>query len=233
MAKKKTNGAPTTVLDIPCEFGGVSIGESSARLGVRINRSVLNINAADEAFCGHRLSGLVLLGGHDDAPGQGTLWDDLEHRIDGSFDCKRLGISPEQISTGLTFSLVDVDISELAKFSKGIGRLVIRNVAAIPEDAPDEDHPEDVTKGSPQGTLKAEGPWRDFPLDKLFKGAIREALWEAGIHTVGELSNYTATDKRLTDISGIGPGKATQIEDRMLGFWKSNPDLDRTEAATT
>jgi len=45
MAKKGSG-----VLDIPVQFGGVSIGDQTARLGVSIDRKSLNLNAADEAF---------------------------------------------------------------------------------------------------------------------------------------------------------------------------------------
>lgn len=215
----KNNG---TVLDIPVEFGGVSIGEATARLGIRANRSVLNLAAADEVFCGHRLTGRVVLGGSDDQPGQGRIVDDLDHQVDGTFDCKRIGVTQEQISTGLTFSLADVDVRELAKFSKGTGRLIVEGVGELPEEADD-----DAVQTDAPGTLKAEGPWRDVLLDTLFHGALLKSLNKAGLVTVGNLADFSASEQRLTDLEGIGPGKAAQIEDRMLQFWEQNPDADK------
>lgn len=217
-------------LDIPVSFGGVSIGDATARLGIKIDRSVCNITTADDTFCGHRLSGRVVLGGGDDSPGQGKLVDDLDHVVDGVFDVKRFGANAKEISTGLTFSLADVDVRELAKFSKGSGRLIINVVAELPEDTGgDEEADDDETPD----TLKAEGPWRNVPLDTMFHGALLRSLKQAGLATVGKLADYTATNQRLTDIDGIGEGKATQIEEAMMRFWEANPDADRqTEEPT-
>lgn len=223
MAKKNgSNGDQARpALDIPVEFGGVSIGQATARLGVRINRNVLNLIAADETFCGHRLDGVAVLGGQDDQPGQQTFWEDLEHQVKGVFDVKRIGVSREQIVTGLTFSLSDIDVSELAKLSKGAGRLIIHTVMEIPDGQAFEEH--DSDDDDVPDTLLSDGPWREVSLDELFIGAIRAALHEADIDTVGELHDWTASKKLLTDIKGIGPGKAAQIEDRILQFWSDNP----------
>ena len=48
----------------------------------------------------------------------------------------------------------------------------------------------------------------------------------AGIDTVGQLADYSASEKRLTDVAGIGPGKAQAIEDRLLEFWQDNPHAE-------
>lgn len=224
--KSNGNGQPA-VLDIQVEFGGVSIGDATARLGVKIDRSVCSILTADEVFCGHRLSGRVVLGGGSDQPGQQHLVDDLEEMVAGVFDVKRFGANAKQISTGLTFSLADVDITSLAKFSKGAGRLVINEVGELPYDAEEEDDDEAGASGQTPGTLKATGPWRDVQLDTLFHGALLKSLKKAGLATVGALADFTASDKRLTDLDGIGEGKAAQIEEVMLAFWQANPDADR------
>ena len=137
VTKKKParkRGVQSVVLDIPVDFGGVSIGESTARLGLRINREQLNIMAADEIFCGHRLACKLTLGKRDES--QGELVADLFETLSGQADVKRLGLSADTISTGLTFSLADIDVATLAKFSKGCGRLLVETVAEIPMDSP-------------------------------------------------------------------------------------------------
>jgi hypothetical protein len=208
-------------VDINVEFGGVSIGESTCRLGVRIARSVLNLLAADECFCGHRLTGKVILGHRDDQQGQGKLIDDTDYEVEGSFDVKRIGVNADTIATGLTFSLADIDVADIAKFSKGTGRLVVYEIGELPVDAPDEHDDDDA--GIPPGTLRSEGPWRDVPITKLFDGGLLKSLTEAGLTTLGKLSDYTASEKRLTDIPGVGPGKASKIEDVTLAYWRDNP----------
>lgn len=120
------------ILELAAEFSGVSIGDTTARLGIRFSREDIGIEAADKTFCGHRLDCEVVLGNDRDSGGQKTLVDDLDHRVAGSADVKRIGVLPDAISTGLTFSLEDIDIAELAKFSKGRGRLLVRGVGDIP-----------------------------------------------------------------------------------------------------
>jgi hypothetical protein len=213
--------------DVPVEFGGVSIGEATARLGVKIDRSVCNVVTADEIFCGHRLTGRVVLGNGDNE-GQGRLIEDLDESVDGVFDVKRFSANQKAISTGLTFSLADIDIGQLARFSKGTGRLIVEQVAELPEDADDDD---DGLSDEAPGTLRANGPWRDVSLGTLFHGALLKSLNKADLETVGDLADFTASDKRLTDLEGIGEGKAAQIEERMLQFWRDNPSADEAVEA--
>lgn len=218
MAKNGKKGNNNAVLNIPVQFGGVSIGKSTARLGCAVDRQSLNLVAADEAFCGHRLTGTVRLGGEDGQPMLDGM-DDLEHEVAGTFDCKRIGVSAESISFGLTFSLADVEVGELAKLSKGAGRLLVESIAELPADAHDEEDDEEFIPAVDGGA------WRDVELSTLFDGAKLKSLKKAGLKTVGDLSDFTASDKRLIDLEGIGEGKAAEIEDTMLKFWEANPDM--------
>lgn len=131
--------AAEPVLNVPCEFGGVSIGDTSARLGVRVPRGFLNIVAADECLVGHRLDVIVKLNREGVDPKQLSLLDDIEDSITGSADVKRIGVNAESISFGLTFSLPDIDISELARFSKGTGAIQINNVSELPKEIEGDD----------------------------------------------------------------------------------------------
>lgn len=230
--KSETNGKhQATVIDVPVKFGGVSIGQATARLGVAIDRSALDLETADQCFCGKRLTGQVVLGRRDEAPGQSKMWES-DHAVSGSFDVKKISVSPDIISTGLTFNLATIDIAELAKLSKGAGKLLVYEVTDLPEDAADEHDKDEFDSGTPS-TLKASGPWRDVPLDSIFGGGILKALKQRGLETVGALSDYTASEKRLTDIEGIGPGKAQNIEEKMLIFWRDNPQYCDGKDGTT
>ena len=70
-------------------------------------------------------------------------------------------------------------------------------------------------------------PWRDVPIADLgrfgLSPTIVAKLVDAGLGTIGSMADYTASEKRLTDLPGIGPGKAEKIEEAMLGFWASQP----------
>ncbi len=55
--------AKSVMADIPVMFGGVSIGKSTAKLSLKVNRVQMSIEHAEELFCERRLSGLLQLGG--------------------------------------------------------------------------------------------------------------------------------------------------------------------------
>jgi hypothetical protein len=218
----QTMAKTESVLDLPVEFGGVSIGDSTARLGVRFDRTVLDLIKADEVFCGHRLTGSVILGGKDDQSGQTKFVEDLSHQVAGTFDVKRIGVNQTEIVTGLTFSLADLDVAELAKFSKGSGRLLVNEVGELPDDSGDDDSNE---REDEPGSLATDQPWREVKIATLFKGqkSLIKNLQEAKIETVGALADFTSKEhSRLTDIKGIGPGAAEKIEKRLEDFWADN-----------
>ena len=141
MSKKKTPAANSSVLDVPVEFGGLSIGDVTARIGVRIDREQMNIIAADECFTGKRLSVVVSLGSSD--PEQKELFKGRSFEVTGSVDVKRLGVTASQFSAGLTFNLESIDVATIAKFSKGKGRLKVFEVATLPDGHETEDHGEE------------------------------------------------------------------------------------------
>jgi hypothetical protein len=207
------------VLDIPVEFGGVSIGRTTARLGIGFNRSACSLEEADNAFCGHRLNGRVVLDGKGDSPGQKKFVE--VHEVAGVFDVKRIGVNATSITTGLTFSLGDVDIQELAKLSKGSGRLLINAIAELPDDAPDED---DEDHKLLPGSLKYDGDRMEAPLSHIFEGAILKAFSKAKLKTVADLAAITKDGAPLTTITGIGEGKAEQIIARMDEYYRDNPE---------
>lgn len=218
-----------TELNAPVTFGGVSIGDATARISVVIDRKNINLKSADQLFCERRLIGKVVLGLHDEAAEQTKLIDDADHEVSGAFDVKGFRCSADYIALGVTWSLKEIDISELARFSKGAGRLIVSSAGPIPE----EPKPEPPIKTSGQQTLKAKGPWRKVKIDTLFDPTrtVCKALADAGIETVGQLADYTGAGKLLGDLAGLGPKKVEEIEARMVEFWKSNPDADNQPEA--
>ncbi|NDF13297.1 MAG: hypothetical protein EB060_10855 [Proteobacteria bacterium] len=67
----------------------------------------------------------------------------------------------------------------------------------------------------------ADESWRSEPISALgLPGKLPEFLADASIHTIGELADHTSSGKLLTDINGIGPGKAEVIENALEAFWE-------------
>jgi len=138
MAKQKAG----KVLDLSCSFQNLSLGDKTARIGVLVDRKELSLSAADKQICGRRLTGRLLAVPAGDNGDQDRLFDDARD-LDGIFDVKRFGVSDKEITFGLTFALKDLDVATLAHFAQRSGKLMIDNVADIPEE-------EKKTRGRPK-----------------------------------------------------------------------------------
>jgi hypothetical protein len=213
--------APETVLDVGVKFGKVSIGDETASLPAQMDRERMNLLAADELFTGKRLVGRIVVGGEDSTPGQTQL--DFGDSVDGAFDVKKMQVSRKNISINLAFAIASIDVSALAHFAKKGGRLMVSEVQDIPAEV-------EESKPSETRSFLSEGPWREVQLETMFDGSLLQSLVESGIETVGQLSDYSSGNKRLTDIAGIGPGKAQKIEDAILKFWQDNPQYAESKA---
>jgi hypothetical protein len=62
--------------------------------------------------------------------------------------------------------------------------------------------------------------WRMVSLQSVL---VEQSLWgpldESDIFTLGQLADYSARGKWLTDIVGIGPAKSERIEQKCAEFW--------------
>ncbi len=130
MAKKKTS-----LLELPVAFGGVSVGDKTARIGCAVDRGeALGIAEADRHLCEQRLTVRMLARPAGDNHDQDRLpgMDDDE-KLDAVVDVKGFSVSKDSISFGLTFAIASVDVGALAHFAKRAGKLVVTCAEDIPE----------------------------------------------------------------------------------------------------
>jgi len=86
-----------------------------------------------------------------------------------------------------------------------------------------------LTEPAPEA---APEPWRAATLAEIgIKGKLAETLEGAGLSTLGAITDYTAQDKRLTDIPGIGEGKAVKIADLCADYFKTHPQPSAEETS--
>ena len=227
MTSSKSKGKKANAIEIPVEFGNVNIGDETVKISLKIDREKIDLDQADNVFCGRRLTGSVQKGGYDDGDRQSKLFQ-TDINVQGTFDIHRFGVTPKAFTTGLTFKKGEIEVGEISGLAKGKGRLLIDDCIDIPHNVaePEDDKPE--TNQTLPGTFKSDLPWKKVSLDTLFKGGLLKSLKEAGLDTVGALYEYQQPDKngnvkQLRDIPGLGPQKVTQVEDRMLEFWRDNP----------
>lgn len=134
MATQTTNSGADVqeaVLNIECQFQGVSIGDETARLGLKISRDHITLEECDMFFDGHRLAGSIQLSPRDDHPKLAGMDDSGPLSVETVFDCKRFSCSAKDISCGFTFALDSVDVRELSQFAKRGGWLAVRAVGQI------------------------------------------------------------------------------------------------------
>lgn len=240
-----------SVLNVPVEFGGVSIGDQTASVGCRIDRAQMKLGEVDKCLCGKRLTGKIQIDRNaDDSPGQQTLPGierDSGPQVPGSFDVKRIGMSPKDYSFRATFSLGEINIEDLSHFAKAKGRLIVEGIGEIPEDAPGGDERDE--REHPDVRLGKDKPLGTPALAAVVKARDAKAADPAGRKSLFELVSHGATEKRVekliealgcktiaafekimaTDIwwhkkvKGIGTGGVDQISDAMVSFRKAYP----------
>lgn len=220
---------PKSFLDIPVQFGGVSIGKTTLRVSLKVSRSEMeDVREAERLFCGRRLSGKIALDNPKDSPGQMVIWEDMRKVIEGSFDVHRFGCSAEYFTTGLTFNKNEIETSQIAEFTSGTGRLAIFSANAIPEGEIVEEVSEDEEEDSETASDPVEKrpiiaaeeerslAWRDISIDAHFKGGILKAMKKHGFATLGNLADYAAEPPHGFDgIDGIGE-QGTKTIDAIL-----------------
>lgn len=226
-------------LDVNVEFGGVSIGETTARLGVKLQRGQMELDQADAVFSGKRLQGLVTLQSRDDE-GQTRLpgmEDNVPPTLETVFDVKQFTVKPKWISAGLTFALESIDVSQLALFAKRTGILRAEVVGDLEEDdEDDEDHddrdpgPARSTKSRATNRVQAaakpvegdEGAGK--PIAELVKFGLTKKKCEiiakaCGGPTIGDFEAWMQRSEWWhKDLPGFGEEWITKLQDAHLAF---------------
>ena len=141
MAKKNKE----SVMELPVSYGGLSVGDKTARIGVSISRGNLSITKADKAFCCKRLDVSIKAMSNgaqaDNQPLPGMEGSDWE--VGGVADVKGWSTNGKSITFGLTFNLENVEVETLSHFPKREGTLVVDAVEDIPEEEGADDDGDD------------------------------------------------------------------------------------------
>jgi hypothetical protein len=220
--------------ELGVSFGNVSIGDGTARLGIKLDREQVELETAEELFCGRRLTGQVVVVAADEDPNQKHLFKGDKPEIEATFDVKRFSMGPKDITTGLTFSIGDVDVETLSHFAKRKGELRIASVSKLEDasddfdddDADTEELAEDERDAAHGKDTDANG-WRRRDVSHL--GApdrVTNALRTAGVKTLGKLSDTMNKGGVWWhhELKGVGEKAAEQIGDLFAEFWSRHPE---------
>ena len=116
---------------VQAKFGRLSLGESSARLAVKIPRGALSIDKADAMFVQAAVDAelcATAAGNQSDAPGQQVMdAATLRHRI--SAETGRLGVGKDDYSVGFeTTTDNDAAVARLRAFIGKEGSLSVKRI---------------------------------------------------------------------------------------------------------
>ncbi len=208
-----------SMLDVAVAFGGVSIGDTTAKVGFSIDKEAMNIDVAEAVLCGKRLTGRLVALPNGEDPDQQALpgMEETKHELKAAFDVKGYRSTPKKISSGATFVLSSIDVSDLGHFAKRSGRLIVSETAEIPEPEKEESAPSPVPKVG--------GPWRKTRIEEIgLNPNDATKLKKADILTAGDLQDRMTEDgtwwKRK--IKGIGDAAGERIEDVFNRFVTEN-----------
>lgn len=124
------------ILEVPCEFGGMSAGKETVSIGLTVARANLSLETADELFVNKRLTMKLIQRKKSDDPKQ-TVMPELH--LNGTFDTSSLSAKLNTLGTRLTGKLKTeggvggVDASDLVKFANREGFVHIEGAADIPD----------------------------------------------------------------------------------------------------
>lgn len=207
-SKKSDESDPIT---LPVQFGKVGFGDETASISFAVSRDHLELDTADNILCARRFNCKIILQPKDDDQAQQYMVDGLRLEVAGSADTTQTSWNRKYIKCGLTFSLSDVEDSELWKFSKKQGRLEISDVDEIPK----------KTGRNKAGTPATdETNWRDHKIDEL-RGVTDHdltTLKAVGILTMGDLEEARKVNRTFQNIKGIGDKAGERILESVLGW---------------
>jgi hypothetical protein len=173
------------VIEIPCEFGQVSIGDGTCRIGVSVNRERMNLKQADHFFAGSRLMIDVVVdpNSEKDTAGQQVMEGVEGKHTKSTVDVKGFRVTTTHITTGLTFKREEIDLVDLADFANCNGKLKCQRIG-------------DAETPARSGSVVA--GWRKVKIETLIDdGKTLGVLDDLKLVNCGDVTDYLESDKKL------------------------------------
>jgi len=238
MSKSKTQSPKTTSMaKIRVAFGGVSIGEATAKVSFAAERPGFTPEDAEQFLCGKRLMGRLVVTSVDVSVDQQQLPGiEVNHEIAATFDCKGYRATPKKITSGAVLNLDSINIESLGHFAKKSGFVIVESAEDAPtseEESGEGDDHDDSLLQSEGVEIPTDGNWRKTPIGKIGLAAgDAKKLVSCDILTAGELlgriERYGTTWHHETP--GIGDVSRQRIEDGFNSFVMAR-EADNSETA--
>lgn len=226
--KGNGNGnAESKVIDLPVKFGGVSF-DSGASVQVIFEKGTINARDVERLFCGHRLDAKLKAIKDGEDPKQ-MEFEGIEGHAgsaEGSCDVNGYSSTPDFWKTRFYFNLDQIDELEFLHLRKKSGRVIIRDLGAIPED---EESPQRSDIPGQRKLLDTDGPKVEELGPYGIGPVVIDQLKEVGLKTITAIGEFTAKGKPLTDIVGIGAKKAQAIAEACEAYYKDHPESEEPD----
>lgn len=115
----------STKVTFGCEFGGVSIGDQTARIGVAVDKAGLDPLTAEEVLCGRRVSVKIELQPENEKD-QRRFAGMEPIQLLTVCDIKSYRSAVNSWGFGLTFALQEIEVDDLGRFAKRTGRCEVQ-----------------------------------------------------------------------------------------------------------
>lgn len=195
----------SNVMETNVQFGGLSFGDQTARLGLSFERSDFNSKAAEHFCVGARLKIVAIAGSRDATSFRQKELLDGGKRVEAEVDCKQYTGATSAFKTGLTFNVSAVDQSALLALRKKAGRILLERIGSCGnEDDEDDDELDpderefEAGKDRPVGQPglaaaarlafkdDAIDPGKPFPIETLQKDGLKKLAKQQGKPYDGE-----------------------------------------------
>lgn len=223
--------------ELKVDFGGVTIGDHSAAVGLSFDRNGKHkLDAVDTMLCGKRLQVFCIVGDAADPSQQQLDGMEGEHRphVEATCDSPSLRVTPKLFTGRLSFSLEEIDVADIAGIAKRRGTVRLNVLGPIPEKEQSENpRQQQLPPPAPEKlTDPTREAWANTPIDVLAKcaqglppaklEALKESELEIG--TIGKLTGTIETDPNWhRKVRGFGKKWIDRLTDCLAAFLEVNP----------
>jgi hypothetical protein len=125
--------------EVDCEFKGIGIGKEKLRIGVNVGRDQIDLDKADELFCGSQLQVRVDCdpNRNKDVDGQQTM-EGSTITLDGVANVLGYGVKTDHYSISLQFTIGAIELNEIGKFANRKGKLFCSRIGDAPTSGGDD-----------------------------------------------------------------------------------------------
>jgi hypothetical protein len=236
---------------VDVEFGNVSNGDETARVGIKIDRDEIELDDCETYFCGRRVEAELYARITSQQSLEGMESDQpTEVMIRAQFDINGYRVSPKAVTAGLTVPLNVVDRSMFGWLARRNGTLRCTHVADLDKDdqrdnqsAFDEESTSDSLSGQKTfGTAAVAAERKRAGQDEAGRESIKKLgmtkgltanVEAAGCKTIADLEEFIRTNEWWhRNIKGVGEEKVNIILDSLMVYRQQHPvpsDDDETE----